>query len=201
MQIEPGSLDGRVADNGTINTATTDSTGDILNLLLVEIGSDFNDHFRLERLLDGEIVTFGDDFAQKSSEEIFTLQASQSGGIGRRDVDHEHVGVRTQQSHASKVILIRIRSRSLVLAEVDGEQAPRTKRSRQRGRRERVQRQWLGKKGRVVPCEIADSGLQLVQGVSVAEGVEAVAVDTCAVFLESEESGLRVSRLYRWVSI
>jgi hypothetical protein len=59
----------------------------------------------------------------------------------------------------------------------------------------------LGKEGRVIPCEIADSGLQLVQGVSVAERVEAVAVDTCAVFLESEEPRLRVSGLQQGVSM
>lgn len=49
----------------------------------------------------------------------------------------------------------------------------------------------------MVPCKVADSGLQLVQGVSMAEGVEAVAVDACSVFLEPEESRLRVSRLQR----
>lgn len=48
----------------------------------------------------------------------------------------------------------------------------------------------------MVPCKGADTGLQLVQGVSVAERVEAVAVDARAVFLETEESGLRVPGLW-----
>ena len=41
----------------------------------------------------------------------------------------------------------------------------------------------------------ADPGLQLVQGVSMAERVEAVPVDACLVFLEAEEAGLWVSGL------
>lgn len=44
-------------------------------------------------------------------------------------------------------------------------------------------------------CKVADSGLQLVKGVSVAERVEAVSVDACLIFLEAEETGLRISGL------
>jgi hypothetical protein len=47
----------------------------------------------------------------------------------------------------------------------------------------------------MVPCEITDSGLQLMQGMSVAERVEPVSVDARLVFLEAEEARLRVSRL------
>lgn len=153
LKVESRSLDSGIADDSAIDPAPTDRTGDILNLLLIEIRGDLDDHLGLQRLLDDQVVPLGNDLTQEPGQEILALQAAQSGSVGRRDVDDEHVGVRTEQTDTGKVILVGIRGRRLVLSEVDREQAPGPERTGQRCRRERVQRQWLGKEGRVIACE------------------------------------------------
>lgn len=54
-----------------------------------------------------------------------------------------------------------------------------------------------GKEGRVFSGKGPDAGTESVEGLAVARGVEAVAVDGGGVFGEAEEAGLGVAGLWR----
>lgn len=82
LKIEPCTLDRRVANDGTIDPAAPDGTCDILDFLLIEIRSNLDHDLGLERLLDGQVVPLGHDFAEKTREECLALEASKTGGVG-----------------------------------------------------------------------------------------------------------------------
>ena len=134
---------------------------------VVEIGRDFDDYRHAARRFISKALLFGLDAREQVAQRRAVLQVAQPGGVGRRNIDGEIVGVRPGFLQADAVIIQRcFVRRVLVFAEVDAKQR----------------------------AGFGGGGKAGGQGVD-AEVVEAHAVDDGVKFGQAEQARARVARL------
>ena len=119
-------IEGGVGGDDAVHTRLGDAVEGGVECDVVEIGRDFDDYRHAARRFISKAQLFGLDAREQVAQRRAVLQVAQPGGVGRRNIDGEIVGVRPGFLQADAVIIQRgFVRRVLVFAEIDAKQRAR----------------------------------------------------------------------------